>query len=372
MSFICPRHRHTVVVIHAALGLWCATNVGKVNASMLSETPQQADKVISNLPNLPGGDAARPATFNIAEDSAAIGYETRFEKWGAKVDQYMDVNPALSMDYGLQLTNSLGAGGMLTRRNEYSEVVLNGIYAPKPNLRFRMTGAQLRASTDTFSIPSSADSAFMQNSYLFGAKKFWNKYEHLTDMGVTAYSVEASAPSSTRYSLTPAADEMDDGELRPATLAPGRLNGYMFNMGLRPTPQSKLELRHEVGILTYRFTSTGRRYEQLVSNRVKFSQYLGNCIRVQGGYSASTDFDRLDLKLTKNNWNVRLSREQEGNNIDMAVHLGYVIPLGRSTRRAAHCAIAPEQTPSFEPIVEAITQRPQQIPREPLAIVEMP
>jgi len=371
MSFIRPHPRRIAVVVHAALGLWFATHIGSVGATVMNEAPQQVDKVIGNLPNLPAG-GVKPGFFDIAEDSAAIGYETRFERWGAKVDQYMDVNPALTMDYGLQLTNSLGAGGTFTRRNEYSEIVLNGIYAPKRNLRFRMTGAQLRASTDAFSISSSADSAFMQNSYLFGAKKFWNKYEHLTDMGVTAYSVEASAPSSTRYSLASSGEDADMGELRSATLAPGRLSGYMFNVGLRPTPQSKLELRHEVGMLSYRYTSTGNRYEQLVSNRVKFSQYLGNCIRVQGGYSMSTDFDRLDLKLTKNNWNVRLSREQEGENIDTAVHLGYTIPLGRASRRAEHCSAGPERTPSFESIVNATTQRPQQIPREPLAIVETP
>ncbi|GAB3540299.1 hypothetical protein GCM10027343_09170 [Noviherbaspirillum agri] len=357
------------MVVQAALGLWFAAPMHDAGATVWDATSLYEASINGNLPDLPAG-AAAPGFFDIAEDSAAISYETRFERWGAKVDQYMDVNPALTMDYGLQLTNRLGAGGTFTRRNEYSEVVLNGIYAPKRNLRFRMTGAQLRASTDAFSLSDSAGSAFMQNSYLFGAKKFWNKYEHLTDMGMTAYSVEASAPSSTRFSLPNAVDGTEAGELRAATLAPGRLNGYMFNVGLRPTPQSKLELRHEVGMLSYRYTSNGSRYEQLVSNRVKFSQYFGNCIRVQGGYSTSTDFDRLDLKLSKHNWNVRLSREQGGDNIDTAVFLGYAIPLGRTSRRAQDCAAGPEPVPSFEPIVNATTQRPQQIPREPLAIVE--
>lgn len=367
MLFICPRLRRAAVAALGALSLAaCIANAGATGRS------DKTDQVVGNLPNLPGSESSAPGFFDIAEDSAAIGYETRFEKWGAKVDQYMDVNPAITMDYGLQLTNSLGAGGMFTRQNEYSEVVLNGIYAPKRNLRFRLTGAQLRATGTAFAIPDGAASAFMQNSYLFGAKKFWNKYEHLTDMGVAAYSVEASAPASANFSVAPGTDDFDSGGMRAATLAPGRLDGYMFNLGLRPTPQSRLELRREIGHLTYSFDAGVPRYEQLVSSRIKFSQHLGNCLRLQGGYSASTDFDRFDLKLTKNNWNIRLSREQEGGSSDTAVHFGYAIPLGRKMHQARDCTGAPDRAPTFEPIIDATTQRPQQFPREPLAIVEVP
>lgn len=372
MSFI-RLHIRTFTSAPFALGL-CLVGASATAASFIAPADGKSGTaaVIGNLPNLPSADMGKPAYFRLAEDSAAVGYQTRFEKWGARVDQYMDVNPALTMDYGLQLTSSLGAGGMLTRQNEYSEVVLNGIYAPKRNLRFHMTGAQLRASVSSFGVPDLAARSFMQNSYLFGAKKFWNKYEHLTDMGFTAYSVQASAPALRGYPATSIDEELDPTEIRSATLAPGRLEGYMFNMGLRPTPQSALELRREVGHLTYFFNSAAPRYEQMVSNRVKFTRHFGNCMRVQGGYSVSEDFDRIDLKLYRHNWNVRLSREQEGNHIDTAVHVGYAIPLGRPSRRAENCSSAPERAPSFEPIVNATMKRPQQFPRGPLAIVETP
>ncbi len=327
------------------------------------------DHLADSLPYLAGSGALAPGYFDIEEESASIGYETRFTKWGAKVDQYMDVNPAITMDYGLLLTNKLGAGGRFTRQDDYSEIVLNGIYAPKRNLRFRMTGAQLRTTPGYLGMQDGAFDGFLQNSYLFGVKKYWNKYQHLADIGIAAYSIEANAPSSARI---PQDDELPDADDALASaFAPGRLNGYLLSLGLRPTPLSKLELRHETGNLSYSFGAGMQRDERLVSNRISYSHYLGNCLRLQGGYSASTEFDRFDLKLAKHNWNIRLSRENDAGSSDTAVHFGYMLPLGRKRNHAMSCGFEQGGASSFESIVNAATQRPLQLPNDPL-IAEAP
>lgn len=351
-------HLYPRPAVRCALALWLGATAWHAGA---------ATGGTGSLPNLPASGAPAPGYFSIAEDSAGIGYASRSQKWGAKVEQYTEVNPAVKMDYGLLLSNKMSAGGTLTRQNDYSEVVVNGIYSPKPNLRFRMTGAQLRATGSDF---AAGHEAFMQNSYLFGAKKFWNKYEYLSDLGVAAYSVEASAPPSANL-FASGDEEAADGGL-PQTGAPGRLDGYTLNLGLRPTARSKLEFRRESANLTHNFDAGYKRQELLASNRVRYSHYFGNCMRLQGGYSAGADSGRVDLKLAKNNWNVRLWREQGSGSDNTAIQFGYTLPLGQTTRRKGDgCGLRPG-TPVFEPIVDAARQRPSQLPREPLPSATLP
>lgn len=346
--------------VRCAFALWLGAASSQTGA---------ATGLSSSLPNLPSSNAPAPGYFNIAEDSAGIGYASRLERWGAKVEQYKDVNPAVKMDYGRQLSDKLSAGGTFTRQNDYSEVVVNGIYAPQPNLRFRMTGAQLRATGGYFAPDATA---FMQNSYLFGAKKFWNKYEYLSDLGVAAYSVEASAPPSANLFASGDEDAPDASTRQSGASAPGRLDGYTLNLGLRPTARSKLEFSRESTNLTHNFDAGFKRQELIASNRVRYSHYFGNCMRLQGGYSAGEDFGRVDLKLTKKNWNVRLWHAQESGSDNTAIQVGYTLPLGRTTRRASDdCGVRPG-TAAFEPIVDAARQRPSQIPRAPLPTATMP
>lgn len=360
MLFTASRLR---LAILRACSLGIAAAWMAIPASGATEIP---DHIFTNLPDLNESEAPAPGYFDLEEDSASIGYETRAEKWGARVDQYMDLQPAVTMDYGLLLTNSFSAGGTFTRQTDYAEIILNGIYAPKRNLRFRMTGAQLRTSTDYLALPDAAASTFMQNSYLFGAKKYWDKYQHLSDIGIAAYSVRADMKPSVRITHSEESDLPDAGDVLTHDLAPGRLDGYMLNLGLRPTPLSKLELRRESGSLRYAFDEGFRRSERLVSNRIKYSHYIGNCMRVQGGYSASSDFDRLDLKLTKNNWNIRVSRELDAGVSDTAIHFGYMLPLGTRGSEARDCGNHQDNAPSFEPIMDAAIKRPQQLLLDPL------
>lgn len=324
----------------------------------------QPDKTQQNLPDLQGA-RNEPGYFSLAEQSAALGYVSRRQKWEATLDQYLRPSASLSFDYGLQLTNNFGAGGTFTRQDEQSEVVVNGIFAPKRNVRFRVAGAQLRS--DAGHAAASPD-GIVQNSYLLGARKYWNKYELLSDLGISTYAVEASAPTS--LSSLASADALEAAN--PRLLAPGRQDGYMLNLNLRPSASSNLELRHEQSQSTYRFDVGNQRTDSLASNRVRYSHYLDHCMRVHGSYSAGRDSDRVELQLAQNNWQLQLSRQQEGADSDTAIQIGYTLPLGRTKYQRQNCGPTLQSTPSFEPIVDAATTRPQQFPREPLVVIDTP
>ncbi|MGH8807838.1 MAG: hypothetical protein ACREX0_08170 [Noviherbaspirillum sp.] len=327
-----------------------------------------ADIVTRRLPDLQGLDA-RPAQFGLIEQSATLGYQDRLEKWGAKLDQYLRPNAAVTFDYGRALTNTFGAGGSFTHQNEKSEVVLNGIYAPKKNVRIRLTGAQLRADGSYFAHANGPSESFLQNSYLFGARKYWNKYEYLSDLGLTAYSVEGNSTSSTTL---PGLDDPDalHAAAPQNTLAAGRLDGYLLNLNLRPTADSNLELRHEQSHSTYYVGTRSTRDDYLGLNRITYSQHFDDCVRLHGGYSSSPDTDRIDLRLSRKNWNLQLSRQQGSSNSDTAIRIGYTLPLDRAEYRRYGCSGKPYHAPNFEPLVDAAAKRPQQVPREPLAIIQ--
>ena len=330
------------------------------------------DQVTQNLPELHERVEPQPGYFNLGERNATLGFRSRGEKWDATLNDPAGADPALSIDYGRLLSSRFGAGASVTRQGDYSEVLLNGIYAPKRNLRLRLAGAQLRTGgLAPDSLGSGAD-PLLQNSYLFGVRKYWTKYAHLSDLGISAYVVDAEAAESGGITSQDDTETLEADGMASSTLAVGRMQGYMLNLGLRPTPQSRLELRREISQLTYAAVPHAQRDEASFSSRVSYAQYFDNCLRFQSGYSMAPDAERLDLKLARHSWNVRLSHAQDGSNSDTAIRVGYTIALGRSPHRRADCEGNLNNAPAFEPIVDAAVARPQQFPRQPLAVIEGP
>lgn len=321
-------------------------------ASHVTRPAAADDKLAQTLPELPGANEA-PGRFDLDGQSATIGYDTRFEKWGATVDEYADANPSLTVDYGTLLTSSFGAGISATRSSDYSEVLVNGVYAPMRDLRVRMAGGQLRGLGDGSSGLEYAPDAVLQNNYQLDVRRYWGDSTLLSDVGLAAYALEANSASSSDAA-------------RASELALGRLDGYLLDLGLRPTRQSKIELRRELGRLTYYFDDDVRDASYLVSHRVRYSQHFDNCLRLRGGYSASPQSDQVDLNIARNNWQINISRAQASGDSNTSVHLGYAIPLGISGNRSDNCGSAPEGAPAFESIVDAATRRPRHFPYEPL------
>lgn len=347
----------TIAELATGRGMLCILLVAScagVRAHQQVDLHAPFGRVVQRLPELPGEGEAAPGYFDIDADGAELGYESRYEKWSASVEQIRALDPNVKVDYGLQLTSKLGAGARFTRHSSLSEVVLNGIIAPQENVRLRLTGAQLREADGWLLGGSGTRSGVLQNSYMLNARKVWRKYQYLSDVGVTAFSTQASAPLLSQ----------DLGEWEQDQLLYGRKDGYMINLGLKPTAHSRLEMRREFSYLSYPGDAT--QIVPQMSSRVKYSQYLDQCTRVQGGFSTGPESGRIDLHIARNNWSINLSREQIGDGDNTAIRLGYTIPLGARPSRSNRCTGMMEKTPGFEPIVDASVARPPQLPSEPL------
>lgn len=346
----------TAVLLATALGM---SSVTAARADSLVLAP---DSAAESLPDLPGANAATSWDFALAEKRAELGYDSPIEKWSARLDRSMGLRPALSVDYGLQLTSTLGAGAVYTRNEERSEIVLNGVYAARRSLRFRVATAQLRTTPGH----SGDGNAFQQNSYLVGARKYWASDSFFSDAGVTLYTAGASMGAANLAALGDP-DLGGAGEMRSDALAPGRMQGYTINLSLRPLPSSRLDLRRDTSDLTYYLDAGRRRKETLASHRIAYSQRLDNCLQVQGGFSTADDVGRVDIGVTRNNWNLRWSRERDGSSSATSVQIGYVLPLGGTRRDATRCTLMAESAPAFGPLVDAAISRPSQIPQDPVA-----
>lgn len=348
----------------AALMIWSCAGHAAEGAKPLA-------RVSYSLPDLPGANEAAPVHFSLDEQSAELGYDSRSRKWGAKLDEYSYLNPSLALDYGTLLTSKFGAGAMLTRHSGYSELLVNGVYAPKRNLRIKLASGQLRTSSDYVAVSESQSNAILQNSYLVDVKRNSVSGRLLSDFGLTAYTVRANGGDyAADYTDTPALaddDMLDANDFDASALAAGRLDGYTLNLGLQPAWHSRIELRRERSHLTYHFGNGGRGGDFRDVNRIKYSQYFNNCAQFQGRYSATANSDRLDLKLAKNRWSINLWRAVDSGSRDTAVQVGYAIPLGRSRGGSSDCGARRATARAFGPLVDATVARPNQLPREPLA-----
>lgn len=324
-------------------------------AGLAQAGAQQA--TYSNLPDIPSTDNAKAGHFGLDGESVELGYATRQQKWGARLDEYLGLERSVTLDYGTLLTDELGAGAALRQGSAYSDLWVNGIYAPDRDFRLRLAGGQLRAN-DTAVDAGGAPNAVQQNSVLLGARRSW-RGGLVSGIGMTAYAVEAN-DAAAAHAASPVSAPSDTQEL-----AGGSQQGHVLNLSLQPTSQSKIDLWRERNRLAYYSTDGTHGGRDVVASRVRFSQYFDNCMRLQGGYSSSQDSNRLDLSVGHDRWHVSVSRVEALASNDTTVGIGYTLPLGSSGNSGADCTLHPKVR-TFEPVIDTTVSRPEQFPRDPL------
>jgi hypothetical protein len=239
--------------------------------------------------------------------------------------------------------------------------LINGVIALRENLRLRLAHGRIRAEGNYLSDNAPAD--VLQDSYSVSVQKHSQKRMFPSLVGVTAYAVEADARNDANAAEVP--------ENRTGAQATGRMAGYAFEMGMRPTTRSRIELQHDARYLVYRIPDQERSGEYSMSNRIRYSHSFHDCTKLQGSYSTSAYSREVNLALARDRWNLKLSSAIDGEGGAMSVHVGYTIPLGRSaSSRNVNCEGEGERMPAFKPLLEAAIDRPAMIPREPLAINE--
>lgn len=327
--------------------------------------PVSTKELAKTLPNIPS-TTDQPARFDLNNQGAAFDYGTKMEKWRAEVSPYSDVNHSVTLDYGTLLTNDFGAGMSVTRGAKYSEAVVNSVYALQRDLRVKVTGGQLRTTLADYS-PDYASKGVLQNNYMLDVRKYWGRNEPLSDIGLTAYAVEANGLGHGNSSLLNGETNMAKTDAGSSELVLGNKEGYMLNLGVQPNEQSRIELRRELNYLKYYLDRNVQSQDSQSSTGINYSQYFDNCARLSGGYStADNTAGSLNLKLAQNNWSINVSRSQGNNGKDTAVQIGYTIPLGKWQQTDRNCGNN-LSAPTFTPMVDSTIKRPDQFPREPVA-----
>jgi hypothetical protein len=321
----------------------------------------------SNLPDLPNASDAKAGHFDVDGNSAELGYATRQRTWGARLDEYRDLARSITLDYGTLLTNELGAGAALHHGSDYSDLWINGVYAPDRDFRLRVAGGQLRANENASSGAGSMPNTVQQNSFLFGAKRSWRD-GLVSGVGMSAYAVQANDAGTTTSADAPA---FEDAPSEPQEPAGGHQQGHALNLSLRPTEQSRISLWRERNRLSYYSANGASDDHDVVASRVRFSQNFDNCMQLQGGYSSSDESSRIDLGLNRDRWHINVSHIQAVGSNGTAVNLGYTLPLGGSPNSAATCALQPDNGRSAASIIDTTVSRPAQFPQQPLTTGNM-
>ncbi|HTD06397.1 MAG TPA: hypothetical protein VK751_21540 [Undibacterium sp.] len=327
--------------------------------------PSQPD-ISKTLPELPGEDISAPGHTDLRAKGLSLNYDSLQQKWRASIDEYKSSNPMFIFDYGLRLTDQIAAGGRVSHQREYSEILVNGVFAPRPSLRLTVSGGQLRPNSDYVSESvNNGYNALLQNSYLLDVKKYWSKDSLVSDLGLSTYIVEASGKSNLNRT-TGGADSGDTESLYLDTPALGKKASVVFNLGLHPTADSRVEWRRERGRMNYYVGDDARDREYLMSSRFKYSHNIDNCTQLQGRYRTSDNSDRMNLGIERNNWNFSVSRTRDDGVNDTGIQIGYKIPLSGSLSSVSNCKQKPESAPGFSPLLETSTSRPDLFPRNPL------
>ncbi|WP_420473768.1 hypothetical protein [Noviherbaspirillum sp. ST9] len=337
-------------------------------AILLSLVAPHLPAAVPALPNLPGSDLPPALQWQLDEQGASITYEAHTEKWEAKLDHDVDGRATIALEYGLLLNSKLGAGATFRRDRGYSEIVGNAVYAHRSNVRFRLAGAQMRKTEGN---AYAADTpSFRQDSYLLSARKYWPAERFVSDLGLAVYTVSA-APSVTSYlSAMPGLPMQDGDEDRPGSITGAKMDGFMLNLGLRPTWDSRIELRREFSHFDYGAGVAQARKEFHSTGRLVYQRFFANCIRFRGGYGAGNDGGRLEVGVANDTWGISLSQDLGSSGSSASLYFSLSLPVDGNIAQQSECTVPGEYGPSFAPVMEAALQRPPQLPSEPIAAIE--
>jgi hypothetical protein len=322
-------------------------------AAAAEETTEPAYKFNADLPSLPGEERANPkGAVNVDAGNITIRDRAPDNILGVRLDSYQAIKPSVALENGWLLRNDLGVGGAYVFRNDYSDLLFNGVYAPSNDVRFQMSVSQLR-SGEGFSMPNSRElQTVLQTGYLASIKKIWNTSDALPEASVSVFTAKSADPRSQTNALT--------------HLETGTLGGYMLNLAVRPTYHSKIELGYKAKSVAYDYAMAEPRQKQMQSS-VGYSQMFDDCSRVNGRYSTGAGTDQVNLQFERRGFVLGMQQTKTASNTDRAIRVGYSLPLGGSGPKYPICMETPIAPTGLQALVDATTARPAIIPNQPIA-----
>lgn len=321
-------------------------------AAAAEEKTESAHKFDADLPSLPGEERANPkGAVNVDAGNIIIRDRAPDNILGLKLDSYQAIKPSVVLENGWLLRNDLGVGGTYVFRNDYSDLLFNGVYAPSNDVRFQMSVSQLR-SGEGFSMPNNRElQTVLQTGYLASIKKIWNTSDALPEASVSVFTAKSAHPRS----QTNAASHLEMGTL----------GGYLLNLAVRPTYHSKVELGYNAQSLAYDYAMAEPRQKQIQSS-VGYSQMFDDCSRVNGRYSTGAGTDQVNFQFERRGFVVEMQQTKTANNTDKAIRVGYSQPLGGSPTKYVNCMETPIAPTGLQSLVDATTARPAYLPSHPI------
>jgi hypothetical protein len=328
------------------------------------EIAPSSDNARLDLPELGERPANGPEYIGIDAQSIAIGAHRHAKTWGAQVDGYQGVQPSLQIEQGWVVNDKLGAGGTYTVGNGYSEVLINGVFAPDRALRVQLTAAQMRSKINFLSAPADEPQSILQTGYLLDIQKKWNNDHVLSEAGIALYTSNAAAAGPVKSLTDSAVSRAGNGNA--GRLATGTLGGYMLNLALQPTHRSDIGLIYKRERVVYHFAGNMLAASSRASASINYRQSFRDCSLLDGSISKSPASQQVSLHFEKDSWNVGILRTQSAGHSDTSLQVGYSIPLGRPDENAK-CKATPDASPTFDAVIDATTARSNHLPKEPLA-----
>lgn len=312
-----------------------------------------AYEFVHEPPSLPGEERGSPkGTVNVDAGNITIRDRASDTIVGVRLDSYQAVKPSLAFENGWLVRNDLGMGAAYVFRNDYSDFLFNCVYAPSKDVRVLLAASQLR-SGEGLSMPTSRDLKIVfQTGYLASIKKIWDTSTLLPEAGVTMFTARSAEPRSAANAVS--------------RLEMGTVGGYMFNVAIRPTYQSRVEVGYNAQTVAYDDAMAQSRQKQMQSS-VGYAQVFDDCSRLSGRYRTGAGTEQVNLQLERRGFVVGVQQTKTANNLDRAIRVGFSQPLGGSGPKQPSCMGMPIAATGLQPLVDATTARPLFLPNQPTA-----
>jgi hypothetical protein len=306
----------------------------------------------AELPSLPGEERAEQAdALHVAPESIALRDGAADGMVGMRLDNYRDDLPSLSLEKGWLVSNRLAMGGAYTVRSKASDLVLNAVYATRPDARILLSMSQLRASDAAYAQNGDARTV-LQTSYLSSFRKQWGKSRMLPEAGITVF-VSRTAGAD-RRSATPDGLEM------------GTLAGTMLKLATRPMLRTRVEMSYQAQSTAYDTPMTAYARDRQASGSLDYSHTLNDCSRLHGRYTGGHGLSKTDLAYEKGAFRLGFLQVRGAEVSDNRVQLRYSLPLGRARHVGSVCDGSPAAPSTFRTMVDAATTRSPYLPSAPV------
>lgn len=304
------------------------------------------------LPSLPGEARAEQAdALHVAPESIALRDGAADGMTGMRLDNYRDDLPSLSLEKGWLIANDLAMGGAYTVRSKASELVINAVYATRPDARILLSMSQLRTADAAYAQNGDARTV-LQTSYLSSLRKQWGKSRMLPEAGMTVF-VSRTAGADRRSTT------MDGLEM-------GTLAGTMLKVAARPMLRTRVELSYQAQSTVYGNSLTPDARDRQASGSLDYSHTFDDCSRLHGRYTGGHGLSKTDLAYEKGAFRLAFLQIRAADYSDNRVQLRYSLPLGRARHVDAVCDGTPAAPSRFRTMVDAATTRSPYLPSAPV------